>query len=76
MALSTMHRLTMASAKHLLNQGHITPALHASIVKKAKAPRRSMPGLSDRAGDESGGFGSLNPGGGAGHLMSTTQDEV
>jgi len=70
-----MRNLTMASAQHLLSQGHISPKLHANIMKKAKRPRLSPPGLSDRSGDESGApFGSLNAGGGAGHYMATTQE--
>lgn len=71
-----MRNLTMASAQHLLSQGHISPKLHANIMKKAKRPKASPPGLSDRDGDEAGApFGSLNAGGGAGHYMATSQEE-
>lgn len=37
-----MHALTLASAKHLLSQGHITPQHHARIVASVKpaSPKR------------------------------------
>lgn len=31
-----LHALTLASAKHLLNSGHITGKQHAGIVKKVR----------------------------------------
>lgn len=35
---SAMRNLTLASAKHLVSQGHITKAHHAKIQKAMKAP--------------------------------------
>lgn len=35
---TTMRNLTMASAKHLLGQGHITKPHHAKIMKNLAAP--------------------------------------
>lgn len=46
-----MRNLTLASAKHLLTQGHITPAHHARIVA-AVAPHKRKPPAAP-------GFGSL-----------------
>jgi hypothetical protein len=34
-----MRNLTLASAKHLLNMGHITPAHHAKIVAASTMPK-------------------------------------
>lgn len=48
-----MRALTLASAKHLLSQGHITPQQHAGIVAKVGAPKRKKPPQPVR------GFGSL-----------------
>lgn len=36
--MSIMRNLTLASAKHLMTQGHITPAHHAKIVAAVKPP--------------------------------------
>jgi hypothetical protein len=59
-----MQRLTLASAKHLLNQGHLTPQQHAKIVasvggKKAAKPQPAPFGrLSQQAPQSNiGGFG-------------------
>lgn len=74
---TALHNLTIASAKHLLSQGHISPAHHAKILKKAKvapaAPLDPMAAMADET--PPGPFGSLNPvmGAGAGHYMSTMQ---
>jgi len=69
-----LSNLTLASAKHLLSQGHISQRQHSGIIKKAKK-MQGAGGVSDLA-DETGpgAFGSLNPiqGAGAGHMMSTT----
>lgn len=35
---AVLRNLTMASAKHLLNAGHITAAHHSKIMKKVAAP--------------------------------------
>jgi hypothetical protein len=40
--MSNMHNLTLASAKHLMTMGHITPAHHAKIVSSLK-PRKPKP---------------------------------
>ena len=40
---SHMRNLTLASAKHLLSQGHLTPAHHAKIVASVKFPKMKMP---------------------------------
>jgi hypothetical protein len=51
---SRLRNLTLASAKHLLSQGHITPAHHQRIVSAASAPTMpTMPKL------PAGPFGSL-----------------
>lgn len=34
---SALRNLTLASAKHLLGQGHISPSQHKRIAKKMKA---------------------------------------
>ena len=34
----TLRNLTLASAKHLVTQGHISKAHHAKIMAKVKAP--------------------------------------
>lgn len=48
-----LNALTIASAKHLLSQGHITPQHHARIVKGiAPKAKRAAPVR---------GFGSLAP---------------
>ena len=47
-----MKNLTLASAKHLLNQGHITPAHHQKIVAAATAMPK-MPKM------PTGSFGQL-----------------
>lgn len=61
---STLRNLTLASAKHLASQGHITAAHHKRIIKKAQ----TMPSMA-MADEAPGAFGSLNPmmGAGAGH---------
>jgi hypothetical protein len=51
--LNHMKALTIASAKHLLTQGHITPAHHAAIVGSVK-PKKLKPAATPR-------FGSLAP---------------
>lgn len=38
--IKAMHALTLASARHLLNQGHISRQKHAKIAKGAKAGLR------------------------------------
>lgn len=48
-----MQNLTLASARHLLTQGHITPAHHARIVSAAKSPKKRKAAAP--------GFGSLVP---------------
>lgn len=48
-----MQALTLASAKHLLNQGHITPAHHARIVASVGAVKKPKRALAVQ------GFGSL-----------------
>ena len=59
--MSRMRTLTLASAKHLLTQGHITPAHHAKIVAAAGLPKMPMmpklPKMQQKA--VPGGFGSL-----------------
>jgi hypothetical protein len=57
--MSRMRNLTLASAKHLLSQGHITPAHHQRIVAAAMAAPKlptapKMPKMPKPAG-----FGSL-----------------
>ena len=44
---SAMRNLTLASAKHLVNSGHITPAHHAKIKKAVmpKAPKMAAPSM-------------------------------
>lgn len=48
-----LENLTLASAKHLMSQGHITPEHHARIVRKVSVPggRKKPPVVR--------GFGSL-----------------
>lgn len=54
--MSNMRNLTLASAKHLLTAGHITPAHHARITSTVKMPKMKMPRMvKPRA------FGSLIP---------------
>jgi hypothetical protein len=51
---SHMRNLTLASAKHLLSQGHITPAHHAKIIAAASIPKMlTMPKM------PAGPFGAL-----------------
>lgn len=38
-----MRNLTIASAKHLLNEGHLTQAHHARITRKLKLPAPVKP---------------------------------
>jgi hypothetical protein len=42
-----MRNLTLASAKHLVNQGHISPAKHAKIKLAVgpKPPKMAQPGM-------------------------------
>jgi hypothetical protein len=55
-----MRNLTLASAKHLLTQGHITPAHHAKIVAAAGLPKMpTLPKLPKMQKAAPGGFGSL-----------------
>lgn len=49
--MSNMRNLTLASAKHLMNEGHITQAHHARITRKLKMPSPVKPRM----------FGSLMP---------------
>lgn len=63
--MNHLHALTLASAKHLLNQGHITHQQHAGIVAKVGG----APAVKEMRGMESAakrhkkppvrGFGSL-----------------
>jgi hypothetical protein len=53
-----MRNLTLASAKHLLNMGHITPAHHKRIVAAAAAPSLKMP-TQPKPMKPPAGFGSL-----------------
>lgn len=66
---TAMRNLTLASAKHLLQQGHISPTQHRKIVRKAKTAPSPM-------ADETA-FGSLHPvmGAGAGHYMSDVPED-
>ncbi len=41
--MSNMRNLTLASAKHLMNEGHITPAHHARIARTVKLPKPVKP---------------------------------
>lgn len=54
--MSTMRNLTLASAKHLMTAGHITPAHHAKIVASVK-----MPGMRKPKKPPGASFGSLMP---------------
>ena len=56
--MSRMQNLTLASAKHLLTQGHLTPAHHAKIVAAVKMPKMKMPGF-PQPPKAPGGFGAL-----------------
>ena len=47
--MSIMRNLTLASAKHLMSMGHITPDHHARIVASAGKSRKTRP------------FGSMAP---------------
>lgn len=38
-----MRALSLASAKHLLNQGHLTPQQHAKIVASVGGAKRKAP---------------------------------
>lgn len=71
-----LKNLTLASAKHLMTQGHISPSTHKKIVKKAGGPKLpKMPGA-QMADTTSTAFGSLNPvGAGAGHYMGSMPEE-
>ena len=40
---SALKNLTLASAKHLMTQGHISPGSHKKIVKKVKAAGHQQP---------------------------------
>lgn len=53
--MSRMRNLTLASAKHLLSQGHITPQHHARIIAAATLPK--MPKMPKMA--KPPGFGQL-----------------
>lgn len=59
--MSRMNNLTLASAKHLLSQGHITPAHHQKIVAAATAP--ALPAMAQAAKmpkmKKAPGFGAL-----------------
>lgn len=60
---SRMRALTLASAKHLLNMGHITPAHHARITTGAPAAAE-MAGMEREAKmkkPRARPFGSLKP---------------
>jgi len=74
--MSRMRNLTLASAKHLLNQGHITPAHHQKIVAAAGLPKMPMmpklPKMQQKAAP--GGFGSLAKG--AGPMMQQGQAPI
>ena len=56
--MSRMQNLTLASAQHLLNQGHITPVHHKKIVAAVKFPKMKMP-TQAKPFKPPGGFGSL-----------------
>lgn len=61
-----MRNLTLASAKHLMQAGHITERQHASIVNKVsgRAASREMDGMERQAKHKRkapSGFGSLVP---------------
>lgn len=62
--MSRMRNLTLASAKHLLTQGHITPAHHQKIVAAAMAAPPTMPTMPTvpKPKKQPGGFGSLKMG--------------
>ena len=68
--MSRMHNLTLASAKHLLSQGHITPAHHQRIVASAMATPPTSPTpptmptkpKMPKQAKPPGGFGSLAKG--------------
>jgi hypothetical protein len=84
---NTMRNLTMASAKHLLAQGHISKPHHAKIMTKIKAgpkppaagapmaPAPKMPKMTAGAPPAvpMGALDATQPqqGQGAGHYMST-----
>lgn len=76
---AALRNLTLASAKHLVSQGHISSAHHAKILKKAKIKAAPGPMPAMKLADETGpgAFGSLNPiqGAGAGHYMGSMPDE-
>lgn len=87
---SALKNLTLASAKHLVTQGHITKAHHAKILKgagiKPMASMGAAPGstgmqMADEVPAGPTAFGSLNPspktirGAGAGHYMGSMPAE-
>jgi hypothetical protein len=58
--MSRMRNLTLASAKHLLSQGHITPAHHQRIVAAAMAaPKLPTAPKMPKMPKPPVGFGSL-----------------
>lgn len=65
-----LHNLTLASAKHLHNQGHITKAQHDMIVGKASsamaaAPHQEQAAMAPPASIPAPVFGSIGrPGNG------------
>jgi hypothetical protein len=67
------HALSMASAKHLMSQGHMKKAEHDRICKdcEQKMKRREKPAPRRAAPASMPMFGSL----GAGHPMRTTSGE-
>lgn len=71
---AALRNLTLASAKHLVSQGHISGAHHKRIVKKVggkmKAPA-AAPVIDDTASQAA--FGALNIG--AGHYMGSMPEE-
>lgn len=76
---TALHNLTLASAKHLMQQGHISPGKHAAIVKKVRKPKAPAMAPMQAMADEAppAAFGSLDPmmGAGAGHYMGTMPEE-
>lgn len=50
---NTMRNLTLASAKHLVSQGHITKPHHAKIMAKVKAPAMKQPSMQPPAAPKS-----------------------
>jgi len=73
---AVLKNLALASAKHLVSMGHITPKHHAGIIKKIKQiPTSTGPALADET--PATAFGSLQPrmGAGAGHYLSTISED-